>query len=56
MVRVFYNAEGFIMPYRSNLERILSEGRFSVTAEIGPPKGADSSKIIERANLLKVFR
>ena len=36
----------------SRLERILSEGRFSVTAECGPPKSADGSVIAEKAKLL----
>lgn len=37
----------------SNLERILSEGKFAVTAELGPPKGADAEKVREKARLLK---
>ena len=43
------------MGYRSNLERVLSEGKFAVTAEIGPPKGADPNKIIDKANILKGY-
>jgi len=43
------------MGFKSNLERILSEGKFAVTAEIGPPKGSDSSKIINKAEKLKGF-
>lgn len=39
--------------YKSNLHRVLSQGKFAVTAEIGPPKGSDPNKIIEKANLLK---
>jgi methylenetetrahydrofolate reductase (NADPH) len=39
--------------YRSNLEKSLSEGRFAVTAEIGPPKGADPLKIRDKAILLE---
>jgi 5,10-methylenetetrahydrofolate reductase len=39
--------------YRSNLERILSEGRFVVTAEIGPPKGSDAKKIRDKAELVR---
>jgi methylenetetrahydrofolate reductase (NADPH) len=38
--------------YRSNLEKVLLEGRFAVTAEIGPPKGADAKKIQEKATVL----
>jgi len=39
--------------YRSNLEKILSEGRFVVTAEIGPPKGADANMIRDKVKLLR---
>jgi len=39
--------------YRSTLEQVLSEGRFVVTAEIGPPKGADAKKIIDKAEMLR---
>lgn len=41
------------MSYRSNLEKILSEGRFAVTAEIGPPKSADSNSIRDKVKLLR---
>jgi 5,10-methylenetetrahydrofolate reductase len=41
--------------YRSGLHQVLSEGRFAVTAEVGPPKGADAGKIIEKAELLRGF-
>ncbi len=41
------------MSYRSNLEKILSEGRFAVTAEIGPPKGSDAKKIRDKAELVR---
>jgi 5,10-methylenetetrahydrofolate reductase len=41
--------------YRSSLHQVLSEGRFVVTAEVGPPKGADAGKIIEKAELLRGF-
>ena len=41
------------MSYRSNLEKLLSEGRFVVTAEIGPPKGADAKKIRDKAELVR---
>jgi len=33
----------------SNLEKILSAGKFAVTGECGPPKGADVSVIAEKA-------
>jgi methylenetetrahydrofolate reductase (NADPH) len=41
--------------YRSNLEKILAEGRFVVTAEIGPPKGSDALKIRDKALLLEGY-
>lgn len=41
------------MSYRSNLEKSLSEGRFVITTEIGPPKDAAASKIRDKAMLLK---
>ncbi|MTI82194.1 MAG: methylenetetrahydrofolate reductase [Firmicutes bacterium] len=37
----------------SGLEKVLTEGRFAVTAEIGPPKHASAEKIIEYAKMLK---
>jgi len=43
------------MVYRSNLERVLSENNFAVTAEIGPPKGCDPDKIKEKAEIVKGF-
>ena len=43
------------MKYRSNLERVLSDGKFAVTAEIGPPKGSDSEKIRKKAEVLKGY-
>lgn len=39
----------------SNLERILSAGRFAVTAECGPPKNADGRVIEEKAGILKGY-
>jgi len=39
--------------YKSNLQRVLSEGKFAVTAEIGPPKGSDPNKIKEKAEIVK---
>jgi len=41
------------MSFRSNLEKVLAEGKFAITAEVGPPKGSDPSKIKEKADLLK---
>lgn len=41
------------MVFKSNLEKVLSEGGFAVTAEIGPPKGSDPEKIKSKAKKLK---
>ncbi len=41
------------MTYRSTFEKSLSEERFVVTAEIGPPKSADPLKIRDKAILLE---
>jgi len=43
------------MEFQSNLKKVLSLGKFAVTAEIGPPKGSDPNKIIEKAEKLKGF-
>ena len=43
------------MRIRSNFERVLSEGKFAVTAEIGPPKGSDPNKIIDKADVLRGY-
>ena len=37
----------------SNLERVLSEGKFAVTGELGPPRGADAEAVREKAQYLK---
>jgi len=37
----------------SRLEKILKEGKFAVTAELGPPKGADSKPVRNKAELLR---
>ena len=37
----------------SNLERVLRDGHFAVTAELGPPQSADAAVIREKAALLK---
>jgi methylenetetrahydrofolate reductase (NADPH) len=37
----------------SNLEKILSEGKFAVTGELGPPRGTDPNTIKEKAAPLK---
>jgi len=42
-----------IMKSGSNLEKILSSGQFSVTAECGPPKGTSAKVIQKKGELLK---
>jgi methylenetetrahydrofolate reductase (NADPH) len=37
----------------SNLKKVLEKGKFAVTAECGPPKGADPEAVIKKAELLK---
>ncbi len=37
----------------SNLERVLSEGKFAATAELGPPKSADVEVVQKKADILK---
>ena len=37
----------------SRLKRVLDQGGFAVTAECGPPKGADAEAILKKAELLK---
>jgi 5,10-methylenetetrahydrofolate reductase len=39
----------------SNLERVLSEGHFAVTVEIGPPMDCNADVVLEKARLLKGF-
>lgn len=39
----------------SNLERLLRGGKFVVTAELGPPRGADRKAVEDKANLLKGY-
>ncbi|MBW2000133.1 MAG: methylenetetrahydrofolate reductase [Deltaproteobacteria bacterium] len=41
------------MKTASNLEHVLREGEFAVTAECGPPKGSDPQVIVDKAALLK---
>ncbi len=41
------------MKARSNLERVLREGKFAVTGELGPPRGADADAVKEKAQYLK---
>ncbi len=37
----------------SNLEKVLSAGKFAVTGELGPPRGADAEVVREKAQHLK---
>jgi methylenetetrahydrofolate reductase (NADPH) len=37
----------------SKLKKVLDEGAFAVTAECGPPKGADPEAVLTKAELLK---
>jgi methylenetetrahydrofolate reductase (NADPH) len=39
----------------SRLQQVLSKGEFAVTGECGPPRGADSDTIDNKAELLKGF-
>ena len=41
------------MSCRGNLKQILSDGKFAITAEVGPPKGSDPSKIIQKGEILR---
>ncbi len=43
------------MNYKSNLEKLLSEKKFVVTAEIGPPKGCNPDKIKDKAVILRGY-
>jgi methylenetetrahydrofolate reductase (NADPH) len=37
----------------SNLKKVLEKGEFAVTAECGPPKGADPDAVLKKAELLR---
>lgn len=41
------------MKTQSNLERVLEEGKFAVTGELGPPTSANAEIVKEKAELLK---
>ena len=41
------------MKEMSNLKKVLEKGEFAVTAECGPPKGADPDVVLKKAELLK---
>ena len=37
----------------SNLEKVLSAGKFAVTGELGPPRGGNASAVKEKTQYLK---
>lgn len=37
----------------SNLETVLTSGKFAITAELGPPKSANKEFVVKRAQILK---
>jgi methylenetetrahydrofolate reductase (NADPH) len=41
------------MKEKSNLKKVLEKGEFAVTAECGPPKGADPDAVLKKAELLR---
>lgn len=41
------------MKEASQLKRVLDQGEFAVTAECGPPKGADPEVVLKKAELLR---
>jgi len=41
------------MLYKSQLEQVLSERKFAITAEVGPPKGSDPNKITQKGEILQ---
>ena len=41
------------MKTKSNIERLLEQGKFVVTSECGPPRGADPDAIRKKGSLLK---
>lgn len=43
------------MSRKSHLQKVLDEGHFAVTAECGPPKGADPQAVREKAQVLKGY-
>ena len=41
------------MNHESQLKKVLAQGEFAVTAECGPPKGADAQVILKKGELLR---
>ncbi len=44
-----------VLKSESNLERMLTEGHFAATAEIGPPMDCNADVVLEKAQILKGF-
>lgn len=40
---------------RSNLERVIKEGHFAVSAEIGPPKSCNADFVLKKAGILQGY-
>jgi len=40
---------------QSNMQQLLSKGKFVVTGECGPPRGANADVVVKKANCLKGF-
>ena len=38
---------------QSNLEKVLKNGHFAFTGELGPPRGTDAEEVKEKARFLK---
>ena len=39
----------------TNLEKVLENGSFAVTAEVGPPKGTSSAVIRRKGDLIRTY-
>jgi len=44
-----------MVKYISDFHRALGEKRFTISVEIGPPKGSDPNKITKKAEMLKRY-
>lgn len=43
------------MEFKSNLEKILKEGKFAITTEVAPPKGINRKDIEEKAEIVRNY-
>jgi methylenetetrahydrofolate reductase (NADPH) len=43
------------MIHEKNLKKFLSDGKFAITAEIGPPKGSDTNIIKQKGKMLRGY-